>query len=153
MLIIAAFEQCLELEQALTAVEQHGIPRSHILVTPMDTAPNSPYQPLHQYSHMRSREVELGIASATGCSVIGASAGFVLDWGPIYWGLIGAVVGFIVGYWAYRIFSKGQAQRRKRRQLPEVTVIIQCPEDQTSPMKELLWKHQALTVGIAYEPV
>jgi hypothetical protein len=37
------------------------------------------------------------MALATAFSVVGASVGFILAWGPIYWGLIGADIGFLLG--------------------------------------------------------
>ncbi len=37
------------------------------------------------------------MALATAFSVIGASIGFKLSWGPIYWGIISAFIGFILG--------------------------------------------------------
>lgn len=53
----------------------------------------------------------MGIATAF--SVIGASIGFKLAWGPIYWGLISAFAGFIVGF-AIRLVMELFIKKKKR---------------------------------------
>ncbi len=37
--------------------------------------------------------IDIGMVLGTAFSVIGASIGFKLLWGPIYWGLIGPFIG------------------------------------------------------------
>ncbi|MDF2644981.1 MAG: hypothetical protein K0Q73_786 [Paenibacillus sp.] len=79
-------------------------------------------------------------------SVIGASRGFVLEWGPIYWGLIGAVSGFVLGVlidlYIYKFY------KRKKRVIKgknsEVILIINCDESQGELVEGVLWEHLAL---------
>ena len=52
------------------------------------------------------------MALATAFSVIGASIGFKLAWGPIYWGLIGAFIGFVLGL-AIRLFTERVIKRKR----------------------------------------
>jgi hypothetical protein len=51
--------------------------------------------------HLRFKAIEVGMACATGFSVLGASAGFVLAWGPVIWGLLAACFGFGIGFGLY----------------------------------------------------
>ena len=46
-------------------------------------------------------------------SVIGASIGFKLSWGPIYWGLISACIGFVLGF-IIRLFIECVIKKRKK---------------------------------------
>lgn len=55
-------------------------------------------------------------------ALLGGIYGFVLEWGPIVWGLIGFACGFAAG------------------------LIIECSEQQTETVKDILWSHNALGV-------
>lgn len=140
MLIIGIFEQSIELEQALAEIENSSIPREHILVTFMDNDPKK-----NNFRAHSPHAFEIGISMATGCSVIGASIGFVLTWGPIIWGLIGAFIGFGIGLSAYYLVKKGKTQKKSTNR--EVTVIIQCNKEQAQHITNILWNYQALSVG------
>jgi hypothetical protein len=147
MLILAIFEQSIELEQALAELEGSLIPKEHILVVFMDSS-----QAKYHDSPLKPHAFEVGISFATGAAVIGASAGFTLALGPIIWGLIGASSGFIFGVGADLLFRKWKKQNSRKRKPQEATVIIQCPEDKTRQVSEVLWRNQALSVGFAGNP-
>ncbi|MDQ0243026.1 hypothetical protein J2S09_000562 [Bacillus fengqiuensis] len=152
MLVIGTFEHSIELEQALAILEHSGIPRDHILVVFMDSEPMSPFQLMRKSHDVRSKGFEVGISFATGSAVFGASIGFMLTWGPIIWGLIAALIGFGVGFGLYFIIKKRNSRSRFPKKLPEVTIIIQCTEDQSNHIKEIMWNYRALTVGQVLEP-
>ncbi|MCX7711555.1 MAG: hypothetical protein N2484_17075 [Clostridia bacterium] len=151
MLVIGTFEHSIELEQALAVLEHGSISRSHIMVVPMDTSSKIPYQVLGKAHDLRDKGMEVGIACATACSVIGTSVGFVLPLGPVFWGLAAAVSGFSIGFGTYIFYNKN-FHRHLPNKLPEVTVIIQCPECQSIQESEIMWKYGALTVGHTPEP-
>jgi hypothetical protein len=146
MIIVGTFEQSIELEQALAALESNFISRNQILVVFMDDEP-SLLQLSGRSRDIRSNAFEIGIAIATGSAVIGASIGFVLPWGPIICGLIATFIGFAFGYSLYYFANKNKARLNLPKKMPEVTVIIQCTEKQSALVKDVLWKYLALTVG------
>jgi hypothetical protein len=147
MLILAIFEQSIELEQALAELEGSLIPKEHIIVVFMDSSREK-----YHDSPMKPHAFEVGISMATGAAVIGASIGFALDFGPIIWGLIGAASGFILGVGTDLLFRKWKKQTSRKRKPQEATVIIQCPEDKIRQVSEVLWRYHALSVGFADNP-
>lgn len=151
MLIIGTFEHCIELEQALAILEHSGIPREHILVVPMDTDPQPPIKLATKLGDRYSAAIEIGMACATGCSAMGTCFGFILTWGPIFWGLLAALIGFIIGFGLYLLVNKG-AHRHLPKRLPEVTVIVQCPKEQSILVMETMWQYRVLTIGQTPEP-
>lgn len=146
MLVIGTFEHSIELEECLLVVENTGISRQHILVIPMDTHPPPALeQYLASQSDRHSRGIETGMALATAASVIGTSVGFKLAWGPIFSGLTAAVLGFIIGFGLYRLTTEGTYQQQEK--LPEVNVIVQCNEDQSTLIVSAMWRYNALSVA------
>lgn len=151
MLVIGTFPHSIELEQALTVMEHSGIIRKYILVVLMDIEPNNPTQFMSKEHDLYSKSIEVGIACGTATSVVGASIGFVLKWGPVVWCLIFAFSGFAVGF-GTSLFTKRGIRRNLPKILPEVTVIVQCHENQSIMVMETMWKYGALTVGRTREP-
>lgn len=151
MLVIGTFEHSIELEQLLATLEYSSISRNYILVVPMVIDPKSPTQFISKSRDLYSKGIEVGIACATASSVVGTSIGFILTWGPIFWGLIAAFIGFTIGFGLYLLAKKGTL-RHLPKTLPEITVIVQCPEDQSALVMETMWKYRVLTVGRALEP-
>lgn len=117
----------------------------------MDTDPKTPIQFISKSRDLYYKGIEVGIACATASSVIGTSIGFILAWGPVFWGLIAAFIGFTTGFGIYLLVKKG-SHRHLPKKLPEITVIVQCPEDQSILVMETMWKYRVLTVGRAQEP-
>ncbi|WP_449620947.1 hypothetical protein [Robertmurraya sp. Marseille-Q9965] len=136
MLVIGLFKQSIELEQALAELEKNMIPREQVLVTFMDKKNNERLHKPHPF--------EIGICFGTAGAVIGATCGFALTLGPIIWGLIGVTVGYLFGVGIYFLVNK---EKESSRLLHEVTVIIQCKEEQFIHISNLLWKYKALSIG------
>lgn len=145
MLVIAAFEHTIELEQALAQLERSGIPRRHLLVALMDSDPDPAIKFRHKLNSRQTRSVEVGIACATAFSAIGACLGFVLFPGPIICGLIAALLGFLGGSGLYVLLHR--SERTLPGHLPEITVIVQCPDEAAARVTETLWRYYPLTVG------
>jgi hypothetical protein len=135
MILVGTFEQSIELEQALAVLEKNFIKREQIIVVFMDESPSF-YQMNGRTRNILSNAFEIGVATATGFAAIGASVGFVLTWGPIIWGLIAALVGFAIGFGLYYFTKKNKAHLNLPKKMPEVTVIIQCEENQFTPLRE-----------------
>ncbi|GGE52374.1 hypothetical protein GCM10011391_34050 [Pullulanibacillus camelliae] len=147
MQIVATFEHSIQLEMAISKMEQMGI--NDIFAIPMDNRPEQPrlFDTIH-----RSDGISLfstGMILAVFFSVIGASRGFALNWGPIYWGLIGAGFGFIVGFCIdlFRQTRKKKRHREIRGKKTEVVLIIECKDSDGQEVEKILWEQLAVGVG------
>lgn len=77
------------------------------------------------------------------------SIGFELTWGPIYWVIIAAFIGFVIGV-AIRIFTEMIVKKRNRLlkgKHPDVILIIDCEETRVELVENILWEHFALGVA------
>ncbi|MDP4179563.1 MAG: hypothetical protein Q8942_00540 [Bacillota bacterium] len=146
MLIIGAFEHSIELEEALSVLENRGILRKSIMVVPMDTDSTKSTQYISRSWDRYNKAIEVGMAVAPAGAVIGMSIGLVLKWGPVFWALILAFAGFAIGLGIYLFVNKSY-NRHLPKKLPEVTVIVQCSEDRSMMVMETMRKYHALTVG------
>ncbi|MDI4644735.1 hypothetical protein [Cohnella hashimotonis] len=141
MLLIGCFAHSLELEQALADIERSGIERRHILAVGMNLRADSAAEARH------SDAVEMGAAWATALAVVGVACGFGLAWGPIVWGIVGAVVGFGMGFCLHRLWLRGPARSGTSAPAPEVTVIVQCPAGLSDAVRFAMYRRGALSVG------
>lgn len=147
MIIIGTFEHSFELEQLLASIERSHIERKYIMVVPMDIDSANPFQFYSRKRELFYKGIEVGIACAAGSSVIGASIGFILTWGPIFWGLIAAAIGFFIGLGLYLFLKKYGDYKKFAPKQPEVTVIVQCKEEQSRLIIAEMWKYSAISVG------
>lgn len=90
--------------------------------------------------------ISKGLILAFLFSTIGASRGFVLEWGPIYWGLIGAGSGFLLCFIIDLFIKKviKRKQRHLRGKNSEVILIVECEEHQKVDVENILWTQLAL---------
>ncbi|QDI91788.1 hypothetical protein EPH95_11890 [Salicibibacter halophilus] len=149
MQIFATFEQTTYLEMTLTAIEQAGIQKSNILVVPLNNRKdNRKLFDTIQHSDGISL-FDIGAALAVVFSVIFASRGFEWEWGPIYWGLIGAAFGFLLGFIIKLIWVKVFHKRKQlfREEKSEVIVVIECKTEQMETVEQILKHYFALGVG------
>ncbi|WP_100012902.1 hypothetical protein [Lentibacillus sediminis] len=149
MQLFSTFEHHLTLEMAIVTLEKRGIPKEHIYAVPLDNRKQEPglFDTLHHSDG--TSLIDIGLVLATAFSVIGASIGFELNWGPIVWGLIAAVIGLLLGF-GIRLFIEKVVKKRKRSlkgKHAEVILIIDCKEEQAELVENILWEHLAL--GIA----
>lgn len=147
--IFSTFEQTTYLELAISAIEQRGIHKSKILAVPLDNRVEE--RRLFDTIH-RADGVSLfdkGAVLAVVFSVIGTSVGFALEWGPIYWGLIGGTFGFILGFMIDLVINKvfRKRDREIRGKKAEVILIIECSKGQAEKVEHILWEHFALGVA------
>lgn len=147
--IFSTFETTGYVEMAISTLEKKGIRKESIFAVPLDNRQEERkiFDNLHRSDGTSLIDIGMGIATAF--SVIGASIGFKLAWGPIYWGLIGAFVGFILGF-AIRLFMELVLKRKKRvlkGKHSEIILIIDCSEGQVEIVEDILWSHFALGVA------
>ncbi|MGF6952844.1 hypothetical protein QF028_005349 [Neobacillus sp. B4I6] len=149
MQLFSTFESTSYLEMAISTLEKKGIIKENIFAVPLDnrTEERKILDSLHRSDG--TSFVDIGMALATAFSVIGASIGFKLSWGPIYWGLISAFIGFVLGF-AIRLFIELVLKKKKRilrGKHSEVILIIDCEESQAELIENILWNHFALGVA------
>jgi len=150
MYVIATFEHSVLLELAIATLEQKGIARTNILAVPLDKR-----KPAHQVFdsiHRADGIAMLDLAAVLGTvfMLLGAIYGYVLPWGPILCGLIGAIGGILLG-----LLIKYVLVRRKLRQnggylrkiTSEVVLMIACEEGKWEIVEQALWQHTALGVS------
>jgi len=144
MQIFATFDHSQYLELAIRKLEQEGV--KDIFAVPLDNRTENPklFDTLHQSDGVSL--INKGMFLAVIFSVIGASRGFLLEWGPIYWGLIGAgggfILGFIIDMFLVKIRNKKRIKIKGKKS--EVILIIDCKEDEGEKVEKILWDHLAL---------
>ncbi|TYS16564.1 hypothetical protein FZC78_11220 [Rossellomorea vietnamensis] len=149
MQLISTFENNAFLEIAISMLEKKGLKKENIFAVPLDNRMEERmvFDTIHRSDG--TSLIDIGMVLSTAFSVIGASIGFKLAWGPIYWGLIGAFIGFMLGF-AIRLVTE-LVIKKKRRLLKgkqsEVVLIIDCEESQAELVENILWNHYALGVA------
>ncbi|ASK60755.1 hypothetical protein CFK37_00295 [Virgibacillus phasianinus] len=148
MQLFSTFDSNIFLEMAISTLEKRGINQENIYAVPLDnrTEDRKLFDTIHRSDG--TSLIDIGFALATAFSVIGASIGFDLAWGPIYWGLISAFIGFVIGV-AIRLFTEGVFKKRRRLKgkHAEVILIIECEETKGELVEEILWDHMAIGVA------
>jgi len=143
MQVFATFEHSSFVELAITALEEKGV--GDMFAVPLDNrrGERNVFDTLHRADGISN--VGKGMVLAVVFSVIGASRGFVMAWGPIYWGLIGGVSGFVIGLaidiWINKVWKKNK--RLLRGKNAEIILIVTCEDKQTEMVEALLWEHLA----------
>ncbi|WP_339185142.1 hypothetical protein [Oceanobacillus sp. FSL W7-1293] len=149
MQVYAALENSIYIEMAIATLEKNGIPKANIYAVPLDNRSEDRklFDSLHNSDG--TSLIDIGVALATAFSVIGTSIGFELAWGPIYWGLIASLIGFVLGV-AIRLYTEKVFKKRKRllkRKRPEVILIIECEKAMAELVENILLEHLALGVA------
>src|SRR5699024_1162336 len=97
MQIFSIFYNDLFLEMAILALEKNSIEKDSIYAIPLDhrMEDRKLFDSIHRSD--RTSLIDIGMALATAFSVMGISIGFKLAWGPIWWGVISASIGLVMG--------------------------------------------------------
>jgi hypothetical protein len=144
--IFSTFEHSIYLELAISSLEKGGIKKENIFAVPLTNRKVE-----HRlFDTLQSSDgisfISKGAAIGTALAVIGASVGFSLKWGPIYWGLIGAGGGFFIGFLIdlliYKVIKK--QKRLLSQKHSEVILIVECEDNQADIVENILWHQLAL---------
>jgi len=149
MYLVASFHYNLHTEIAITKLEQLGIPPEQILAVPLEKRGETRniFDTIHHADGISM--FDGGAILGTACMVLGVIYGFVLEWGPIVWGLLGLAGGFLAGFLLDLLFSKLKHSReRSHEQDGELFVLINCDKDQVKEVEKALWDHLALGVAV-----
>ncbi|MEH7108475.1 hypothetical protein [Bacillus sp. JJ1764] len=149
MQLFSTFETTGFLEMAISTLEKRGIKKESIFAVPLDNKEKDRkiFDTLHRSDG--TSLIDIGMGLATAFAVIGASMGFKLAWGPIFSGLAGAFVGFVLGF-AIRLFMELVVRKNKRAlkgEHAEIILIVECEESQAELVEDILWSHFALGVA------
>jgi hypothetical protein len=150
MYVIASFEQSFFLELAISALEQAGIKKDQILAVPLDKR----MEPRRLFDSIQYADgfslFDIAAVLGTCGMLLGAIYGMVLKWGPILWGIIGLVGGFVSGFlikYAY-VKKRNKGNTGPRRTInTEVFLLIRCHEEQGKIVEDILWDNIALGVA------
>ncbi|SFI80479.1 hypothetical protein SAMN02799624_02270 [Paenibacillus sp. UNC496MF] len=143
--IFSTFEHSASLELAISSLEKNGVNKERIFAVPLTNrkAERRLFDSTHNEDGISL--LSTGAALGTAFAVVGASVGFRLAWGPIYWGLIGTAGGFLLGFlidwFYYKVIKKRQHLLRGKNS--EVILIVECQEDQGDLVEHILWHHFA----------
>ncbi|MGZ4107602.1 MAG: hypothetical protein ACXVO1_09720, partial [Tumebacillaceae bacterium] len=148
MHVISCFKQSIELEQAISALENLGITSSKLLAAPLNKREKS--RKLFDSMHYTdgSSLFDLGAVLGTIFMLFGVIFGFKWKIGPIFAGLAGLGVGFAVGLLIdYFVTKRKIGKEELRRTDIEVVLIVECTVDQLEQVEKILWQHFALGIS------
>jgi len=147
MYIISTFDYSIYLELAITSIELNGIKKENIFAIPVEKA-NNELNLLDTIHHSDSVSL-MDLAAILGaiCMLFGSIYGFILEWGPIWWGVIGLFVGFSSGIIIKLVFLNKFSSRNKSSKEPEVVLIIECSASLVDSTITSLWANHALGVS------
>lgn len=146
MQIFATFEYSTFVEIAITELKEKGI--TSIYAVPLDLRKKEPrlLDSIHRADGLSF--IDKGMIFAFMFATIGASKGFVWQGGPIIWGVVGAILGFLIGVslsWFIYLLKRNKKQLQlKKGKKGEVILIVTCEDSQASVVEDILWDHKAL---------
>ncbi|MGF6953767.1 hypothetical protein QF028_006272 [Neobacillus sp. B4I6] len=143
MFVIVTFENSIFIELAITALEQNGISNDKILAAPLDkrSEPRKLFDTIHREDGLSLFDAAAMLGTCF--MLLGAIYGYVLKWGPIIWGIIGAVSGLLLGFLIKLLLvkkSKGGVKNIRS----EIVLMIRCEEHQWESVEKIIWENNAL---------
>lgn len=150
MVVVSSFEYSFHTELFVSELLERGIGQENILAIPLEVQ-QQPRQLLDTMHHSDGASMlDGGALLGTACMTLGVIYGFVLEWGPIIWGLIALIGGFILG--CLLDFAFGGDKRSKSRQrkvMGKLIILINCrDDDQVEMVKKSLCSHRALGIAV-----
>lgn len=146
--VTACFEHHTLLELAISELEQKGIAKQNICCIPIN-APQKEralFDTIHRADGLSM--FDLACALGTVFMLFGVIWGFMWQWGPIAWGLIGMLFGGALGlafkYFYYRLYANKQPAIGKNT---ELVMIVSCCNSKAEMVERILAGHNALGIG------
>jgi hypothetical protein len=146
MYIVSVFRQSTEVELAVTALEQEGLSKKAILAVPVSmAAPNR-----RLFDSIRSSTgdslFDLPMILGAFAAFLGCVYGYILKWGPVAWGVLAGLAGFVIGLLIKLLIIK---KNKTAGQNNEVVIFVFCNEGQSEKIKGILRDNGAMGVGFA----
>lgn len=148
MYLFATFEYSNLIELALTELERNNIDKEKILVVPLDKRVGKMvlFDTLHQ-SDGKSL-FDLTASFGVVFMLLGVIYGFVLEWGPVLWGVIGLIFGGLLGTIIGILFKKKHDRTlNSNNKSGEIILMVHCNDEEVKKVEEILWDHLAIGVG------
>ncbi len=147
MYLLSSFEHSNKLEAAITELQMRGVPKTSILAVPLDkkNEGRALFDSVHSSDGISMLALPL-ILSMLG-TFFGVIYGFQLAWGPILWGVIGAIISFVVGLALRLLVAKKSTNDQNRRNKHDVILIVRCEKEQTDMVENTLWSNAAIGVS------
>src|SRR4051794_23187426 len=145
MFVIATFENSVFIELAISALEQKEISKEKILAAPLDkrTEPRQLFDTIHRADGFSLFDVAAILGTCL--MLLGTIYGYVLKWGPIIWGIIGAVTGLALGL-IIKLLMVKKNKRGGKNITSEIVLMIRCEDHQWETVEKILWDHTALGI-------
>jgi hypothetical protein len=143
MFVIATFENSIYIELAIVALEKQGIPKEMILAAPLDKRKElrGLFDTIHKSDGFSLFD---GPAILGTClMLLGAIYGYILEWGPILWGIIGALSGLLLGFVIKMLLLK-KNKRGSNNITSEIVLMVRCEDHKWESVEKILWEHLAL---------
>lgn len=149
MYVLASFNYCFHTELAVSELVEKGLKNEQIFALPLELR-GEPGQTLDTIHHSDGVSmIDGGAILGTVFMTLGVIYGFIWEWGPIVWGLIGLIGGFGIGCLIDYFWGKTrQLKNRGNQSKGEVIVMVNCREDQLDMVKKTLWGHLALGLAV-----
>ena len=123
--IIATFDHSLFVEMVIHDIEKLGVPAQNIVALPVVNLDSQTHiiDTIHRVDG--GSVLDGAMMSATIFSVLGTIYGFIWHWGPIIWGLLGLVGGFLLGLIIEVVINKKKLNTVAKRK-SEVIIEVTC---------------------------
>ncbi|RXT03712.1 hypothetical protein [Ammoniphilus sp. CFH 90114] len=123
--IIASFDHSPFVEMAIHDMETMGIPAQNIIALPLENN-DAKTHIIDSIHRVDGRSILDGaMVGASIFMVLGTIYGFVWKWGPVIWGLLGLIGGFILGLIVELLLNKKKLQVFASRK-SEVIIQVTC---------------------------
>lgn len=146
MYVLSVFKQSLQVELAVTALTEEGVAGRDILAVPVEKTIDKKRLFDTMYSSTGDSLMDLPMILAAFAALFGSIYGFILAWGPIVWGVIGAAAGFGTGFLIKLLIFK---KKRTAGHECEVILFIACRDDAAGRIKQIMRDNGALGVSLA----
>jgi len=148
LFIVASFDYSFYTELAVTELIEKGLKNEQIIALPMELSrePKEIWDTIHHSDGISM--TDLGFIIGTAFMTLGVIYGFVWEWGPIIWGLIGFATGFLLGCALDYLWGKYKRFKRQPNIITEVIIMVDCQEDQVEMVKKALLGHFALGISM-----
>ncbi|MFS0774749.1 hypothetical protein ABC255_01750 [Neobacillus sp. 3P2-tot-E-2] len=143
MFVIATFENSIYIELAITALEEQGISKELILAAPLDKRKEQRglFDSIHKSDGFSLFDGPMILGTCL--MLLGAIYGYELEWGPILWGIIGAISGILLGFLIKMLMLK-KNKRGSKNITSEIVLMVRCEEQKWEMVEKILWDHLAL---------
>lgn len=140
--ITATFEHSPFVEMVIHDIEKLGVPPENIVALPLENLESETYI-LDSIHRVDGRSILDGaMVSATVFMLLGTIYGFIWHWGPVIWGLIGLIGGFILGLLIELAFNKKKINVFASRK-SEVIMQVTCHSSMQDHLIKVLKKRKA----------